>query len=225
MPLVHFTFRPTDIPADAHNVRGSVMDQQRNERDKDYKDTGRVIYGPFPIWTWETHVGVCLSERERNMRDDSDFYMLIWDEAENLPKEICFASTRGWTYPCLGSRVDATEEVRAKYVAWSEARAQEARKRQEERRANTPDKGKRVRVVKSSKNVTKGTEGEVFWFGKAQTFGPSYRQYRSKWSNAGLAAELHAAYGDPREGMRVGLRLADGSKVFCAATLVEVIRD
>jgi hypothetical protein len=39
--------------------------------------------------------------------------------------EICFASTRGWSSPLLGSRVDATPAVRAKYKVWLAARRAE----------------------------------------------------------------------------------------------------
>lgn len=63
-----------------------------------------------------TYIGCCIQDRERNMRDDSDFYMLVWDG--DKPKEICYASTRGWSYPCYGSAVDATPEILAKYEAW-----------------------------------------------------------------------------------------------------------
>src|SRR3569623_1571700 len=58
-------------------------------------------YGPIVLYS--THHGVCLRERERNMRDDSDFYMLVWDAEKGAPHEIMFATTRGWSYPCLAS--------------------------------------------------------------------------------------------------------------------------
>lgn len=87
-----------------------------------------------PIILVETHQGLCLREREMNGYDDSDFYMLVWNEEKGEPEEICFASTRGWTYPCCASRVDATEEVRAKHAAWWRARCdQMARERRAER--------------------------------------------------------------------------------------------
>lgn len=86
--------------------------------------------GPVAVWTKPTHIGVCLFERERNMHDDSDFFMTVWDDAKQEPEEIMFATTRGWTYPCLASRPDATPEVKAKYEAWLVARQAEARVRQ-----------------------------------------------------------------------------------------------
>lgn len=66
----------------------------------------------------DTYVGACISESERNGYHDSDFYMQVWDEAEGKVKSICFASTRGWSYPCLASKVDATPEVLAKVEAY-----------------------------------------------------------------------------------------------------------
>lgn len=69
----------------------------------------------------ETHKGLCLFDSERNMRDDSDFYMTVWDVESKSPKTVMFASTRGWTYPCYSSYVDATPEVVEAYQAWKKA--------------------------------------------------------------------------------------------------------
>lgn len=89
---------------------------------------GNGGYKPSYYWTKKIFVGKCIREREYNGYDDSDFYMLVWDDEINAPREIQFASTRGWTYPCMGSSVDATPEVRAKYEAYEQKRAIEARK-------------------------------------------------------------------------------------------------
>lgn len=69
-----------------------------------------------------TYEGKCIQDRERNMYDDSDFIMTVWDDEKNEPKDIEFASTRGWSYPCYGSWADATEEVKAKYEAYCKER-------------------------------------------------------------------------------------------------------
>ena len=66
----------------------------------------------------KTHVGLCLREWERNMYDDSDFYMEVWNPEKGIPEAIMFATTRGWSYPCYGSYVDATDEVKEAYSAW-----------------------------------------------------------------------------------------------------------
>lgn len=67
---------------------------------------------------YESHQGLCISSFERNMYDDSDFIMIVWDPVRKEPKNIEFASTRGWSYPCYGSSPDATPEVIAEYQAW-----------------------------------------------------------------------------------------------------------
>lgn len=72
-----------------------------------------MLYG-----TTLSYVGACIRDYERNGRDDSDFHMIVWDDAEGKTKDICFASTRGWSYPCYGSSVDATPEVLAKVEAY-----------------------------------------------------------------------------------------------------------
>lgn len=109
MAIVNMTNVPV-LPEGAVNLKGH--DHVAN------RDTSNDVIGPCPYWTYETFNGKCLVERERNMHDDSDFFMLVWNDETNSPQEIMFASTRGWSYPCLASRVDATEEVKAKYAAW-----------------------------------------------------------------------------------------------------------
>lgn len=74
----------------------------------------------------KTHVGLCISDREANGYDDSDWFMMVWDPVSKCASEICFASTRGWTYPCYASSPDATPEVMAEYKAWAKARARAA---------------------------------------------------------------------------------------------------
>lgn len=94
MALISFTFKKEDAPADA---------------------TWSVHH---KVWTWETHIGLCIQDRERNGYHDSDFYMLVWNDEKGCPEEIGFASTRGWTYPAMDSYVDATPEVLEKYKNW-----------------------------------------------------------------------------------------------------------
>lgn len=108
MPIVHFTNSEERVPEGAENVR-------------------TVEYQGRDYILWDSHTGLCLRERERNMHDDSDFYMLVWDEETESTKEICFASTRGWTYPSYASKVDATPEVVAKWEAYEEKVAAEAK--------------------------------------------------------------------------------------------------
>lgn len=74
----------------------------------------------------KTHVGLCISDREANGYDDSDWFMTVWDPVSKCASEICFASTRGWTYPCYASSPDATPEVMAEYKAWAAEKARRA---------------------------------------------------------------------------------------------------
>src|SRR6266403_971687 len=70
------------------------------------------------IWLYETHHGLCIHDSEVNGYDDSDFYMTVWNAEKQEPERICFASTRGWSYPCYGSSPDAAPEVMAQYDAY-----------------------------------------------------------------------------------------------------------
>lgn len=66
----------------------------------------------------KSYIGLCLFESERNMYDDSDFYMTVWDKELKAPKKICFASTRGACGAAYGSFVDATPDVLEAYNNW-----------------------------------------------------------------------------------------------------------
>lgn len=72
----------------------------------------------------EKYHGLCLFEREQNGYHDSDFFMTIWNEETQSPFEICFATTRGWTYPCYASRPDATPEILEKYKEYEKKQAE-----------------------------------------------------------------------------------------------------
>lgn len=159
------------------------------------KDT-KTDTGPehFEV-TWE---GAVLALREMNGPDDSDFYAVVWDAAAGAPRDVYYATTRGWTY-YNSAAVDATPDVRAAYDAWHavrrieyEAAAAEAEAAAAEAEARVPRPGRHVRVVKGRK-VPVGTEGTVFWAG-----------------NAGY-------------GQRVGFTTAQGVKHFTAASNVEVV--
>jgi hypothetical protein len=71
--------------------------------------------GPMAYWTRLSHIGLCIRDYERNGYHDSDFHMIVWNAERNEPEDICFASTRGWSYPCYGSAPDATLEVMERY--------------------------------------------------------------------------------------------------------------
>jgi hypothetical protein len=81
----------------AHNLRPLIIEK------------GREIY------LYDTHVGYCIRDYERNGYDDSDFMMEFWNPVTNKPETICFASTRGWSYPAYGSHPDAGPDIRKAY--------------------------------------------------------------------------------------------------------------
>ena len=101
MALVHFDHNLATAPIDAVDLH-----------------TVTPAGGGAPYVVWKTHLGLCLRDWERNGYDDSDFFMTIWDYGKNAPRDVCFASTRGWTYPSMGSGADATPEVEALYTTW-----------------------------------------------------------------------------------------------------------
>lgn len=112
MPIINMASTPAEAHAKGVNVRGG-----------DYRDCHSAdTIGPRPIWLYDTHVGLCLEDGEYNGYDDSDFYMVVWNPSKREPERIVFASTRGWTYPCYGSKPDATPETLAAYAQYLDAR-------------------------------------------------------------------------------------------------------
>jgi hypothetical protein len=86
------------------------------------------VHGALVLWY--THVGMCLHDYEINGYSDSDFRMIVWNPELEKAEDICFASTRGWSYPSYGSKTDASPEIIAKYEAWKkkESRIEKAHK-------------------------------------------------------------------------------------------------
>lgn len=133
---------------------------------------------PAP-WGWDvesehrygyetTWAGRVLATYERNGRDDSDFYAIVWDDEAGRPRDVEYATTRAWTYG-NGAVADATEEVQEKYRAWCAARQAEAYAAAEAEEALVPRAGKTVTVSRggTSKGVAyaAGDTGAVFWYG------------------------------------------------------------
>lgn len=153
MSIVHMCFKREEAPADAVNLRNAT-ESWRSEGWESSRE----------LWLYESHAGLCIKEREVNGYDDSDFYMTVWNPEKNEPESICFASTRGWTYPCLGSFVDASPDVMAKYRAWEIEGERKAREAKLKAREKTPERGKTLKVVKGRK-VPIGTTGTCIWTG------------------------------------------------------------
>lgn len=122
------------------------------------------VYGNTgPLYMKTTHRGLVLNTYERNGYDDSDFYATVWNVEKGKPQDICYASTRGWTY-ANGAVIDATPEVRALYDAYVEKQNQVYREHKAAIEAATPKKGKVVKVVRGRK-VPIGTQGTCIWVG------------------------------------------------------------
>lgn len=107
---------------------------------------GNYTNKPVSYFLYESDHGMCIKEEERNGYSDSDFMMLIWNPETKSASWYCFASTRGWSYPCYGSKADATPEVLASYKAWREEIAAKERMREaikrvcKQRKANAADR-------------------------------------------------------------------------------------
>jgi hypothetical protein len=175
-----------------------------------------------PIYTKTTHKGLVLQTYERNGYDDSDFYAVVWNEDKGCCEHICYASTRGWSYP-NGASVDATPEVVAKADALAAKAKAEAAEKRAAREAITPTKGKTVRVITKSRGKDApevGESGTVFYFAKDR-FDRSGRYYNDTQRYLVDALGLR----DPRKGMRVGFKNAEGKARFVNAMMVEVVND
>lgn len=150
--------------------------------------------GDSTYYLYDTHVGLCVAEYERNSYSDSDFYMIVWEPDEKVFKSIQFATTRAWSYPALASCVDAPPELMEKYKKhcreMQEYYAEKRRKAEEERIAKMATKGKSVKVISGRKH--KGKSGKVFWAGQTNF------------------------------GKRVGVEQEDGERFFVPEKYVEV---
>jgi len=171
MSLVHFCRKLEEVPEGAVNVRLSTS--WRNAIDQTWAIERGLQAAVVPmdapegehpgdLYLYETHVGLCLEDREQNGRDDSDFYMTVWNPEKGEPESICFASTRGWSYPSYGSNVDATPEVVAAWRAWQAKQAAEREARHLAWLATQPQVGQRVRIT-GGRKLPKGTEAVIGW--------------------------------------------------------------
>ncbi len=159
--------------------------------------TGPKVAGFFRY----SHEGLVLATRERNGYDDSDFYAVVWDADAGEPKNIEYATTRGWTY-ANSATVDATDEVRAAYDAYLRELAAGRQAAADAAELATPRVGKTVKVIKGRK-IPVGTVVAVTWYGEGSVYGGSARRQ---------------AVAPP---MRVGLNI-DGKRVYTDASNVEV---
>jgi hypothetical protein len=129
---------------------------------------GSYELGSYSPLRWKEHKGIVmvdkfhgkvLSQREMNGYDDSDFYATVWDDEKDAPREIVYASTRGWTYSC-GCTIDATDEVFAKYDAWVVALKDEWTIYRGEIDKRIPQRGKTARST-TVRGKAKGFKGLI----------------------------------------------------------------
>lgn len=181
MPIIHMTFDPATAPADAQNLKA-------------YEGSG----GPSGLYTYETHHGLCIGEREANYYHDSDFFMTVLNPKTDKFEEVMFASTRGWTYPCMGSHRDASPELMERYRAEQQAKL-DAIREAGERRARE----KRAAEVQASgltheqaERLLRCADGErlLRFLGKRvrSDFKKSLQQRVREW-----AAEVKPTYSSP----------------------------
>lgn len=135
-----------------------------------------------------TYEGAVLDMTERNGYDDSDFYAVVWDEAEGRVKSIQYATTRGWTY-CNGASIDATPEVQEKAAAWYRAELIAREERNIRAELAAPHVGALVRVIRGRK-VPKGFEGRVLSLAKVvNPYTPAPR-FKGGWDTREMVATI-----------------------------------
>lgn len=150
------------------------------------------------VWRRERFRGCVLADRERNYRDDSDFYAVVWDEERQAVRTIEWATTRFACTGC-GCNIDATDEVKEKARRYMHGLAVEEYRTAAAYEAKCVQVGKLVQTVNTRK-VPPGTRGQVFWVGTDRFRSTRY---------------------SVRE--RAGIQLEDGSRLFFAIHNLEVV--
>ena len=145
MPIVHMAWTDKgylDVPPHAKNVKWRHSGSWPKES---YSREDALEYqGPYVLITYETHIGLCLKEYERNGYHDSDFYMIVWNPETKKPEHYMFATTRGWSYPCYASKPDATPEVKAAFEEY---------KKEYERERVRQERKARAKELMNSRNL------------------------------------------------------------------------
>lgn len=150
--------------------------------------------------------GAVLDDREENGYHDSDFYAVVWDEAEKKCKRLEYNTTR---FAGGGScRVDATEEVKEKARLWMEGWYVAVLTDKAERESKVVERGKRVRVVRGRK-VAIGTEGEVF-LTQEQVFSP---RFRNGYKQGPDSIKIGLALSDRKE-KNYGVEIANDEVIY-----------
>lgn len=207
MPIIHTCSSRADAEKAMTELpsTGNLRDISEGWRPtvSDYWTAERVA--AWQLWAFDSHIGLCIQDRERNGYDDSDWDMLVYQPVTGTFEWYEFASTRGWTYPSYGSKPDATPEVLAKYEAYRAELAAKSQAIRETIDSMTPDIGKTVEVIKGRK-VPVGLTATVFWVGAGTKYTPNW----------GYSKHLKVAN-------RLGLRDASGKVYWTSADNVQVV--
>ena len=151
----------------------------------------------------ELYRGCVLGSRERNYYDDSDWYAVVWDKHEGRIESYDYATTRFGGTDRNHVTVDITPDNLEALRGWSFLANLKGVALADWAQANTPAKGRRVRVVsKRMRRVAHGTEGVVFWTGKCRAYGSPY---------------------SPRYDDRLGFKTDTGETIWAGFDQVEVI--
>jgi hypothetical protein len=110
--------------------------------------------------------GLVLADREYNMYDDSDFYVLYWDWEIMRPRQYTYDTTRFGGGGGIVD-IDATPEVLAAYRQYQLHEAYEELCEQYYKEARQDHKGDLMKVFKGRKNKEYiGRIGKIFWMGE-----------------------------------------------------------
>lgn len=156
--------------------------------------------------------GKVVNTREHNGYDDSDFLAEVVVNEETMEtKEICYATTRGWTYYNSAS-IDASPDLLARWHAKLAADAQKKQDQINTHRASLPLVGRVVRVVSKRSKVSAGTTGKVTFFA-VSNYAPRHilRSVPKFPSNQEL------------KHFRVGICQDDNTVHYLSASCVEVV--
>ncbi len=122
-------------------------------------------------WSIRYLEGKILADREKNYHDDSDFYVVYWDEKKQKPGQFDYATTRFHTEGCFAN-VDATEDIKEKFSVWQKQQARNLKAEDIRLERKIPRRGKTVeltRKINKRKPVKKtleiGLQGVVIWEG------------------------------------------------------------
>ena len=157
-----------------------------------------------------------LGDYERNGYDDSDFFVTYWDDVNGKVESKEYSSTRyggGWNYSAELIRqipADVAQRLRSYlYARALDSAIQAERARVFEPQPESLGHGVSVRFLKDSSKRSKtpwkaGETGECFWQGWYGTFYGNGYNKRTRFNG------------------RLGVRMADGRKVFCPMEAVRL---